>query len=343
MMHFRVDANAAVGTGHLMRCLSVADALRRLGCASRFLLADGGSAGLVAARGYDFHVLDSRSDDPESETERLLAVLAETAADSLLVDGYSVTGPYLAALKRQVRLLYLDDLAAFRYPVDVLINYNSYAEKLGYEETYAGTGTELLLGCGYAPLREEFRDLPARATPDTVRRVYLSTGGSDPLDLAVRLAARLSASGPKDLELHLAVGRLSPARERLEALVRELPSVRLHVDLQRVSDVMGLCDAAVSAGGSTLYELFACGVPTVGYVLADNQRAGMADLAAKGLVLHAGDVRESGDAGDAVGRIDARLRDLAADPALRANMAASSRALVDGRGAERLARRILPG
>jgi spore coat polysaccharide biosynthesis predicted glycosyltransferase SpsG len=169
-MHFRVDANATVGSGHLMRCLSVADALRRLGCDSCFVLSDAGAADIVAARGYGFHVLGSRYDELESETDRLHSVLSAEAATSLLVDSYFATETYMASLKRSVRLLYLDDLAAIHCPVDVLINYNSYAEGLGYERIYAGTGTELLLGCAYAPLREEFRDLPERPASSSVRR-----------------------------------------------------------------------------------------------------------------------------------------------------------------------------
>jgi UDP-2,4-diacetamido-2,4,6-trideoxy-beta-L-altropyranose hydrolase len=337
-MHFRVDANATVGSGHLMRCLSVADALRRLGCDSCFVLSDAGSADIVAARGYGFHVLGSRYDELDSETDRLHSLLSAEAATSLLVDSYFATETYMASLKRSVRLLYLDDLAAIRCPVDVLVNYNSYADGLGYERTYAGTETELLLGCAYAPLREEFRDLPERPASSSVRQVYLSTGGSDPTDFAHTLLSRLVGIRTLNLQFHLVIGRLSPNRERLETLARTLPQVRLHVDLQRVSEVMSLCDVAISASGSTLYELFACGVPTVGYVLADNQQAGMADLATKGLILPGGDVRTSDDA---VGRIVAAFLHLSGDPGLRATMSSACRSLVDGKGAERIARRIV--
>lgn len=213
MVVIRADANSKIGMGHVMRCLSVADALLKRGEEVLFVTADDTPVPLLTKKGIPYRVLHTDYADMEAELPKLWNALSELPQGLgvpeaalpqrntfILVDSYYVTEKYLAALKKRITTIYMDDIYAFSYPVDMLINYNIYGEEMGYEKDAAFADTKLLLGANYVPLREEFsagagyvqsrKALSlgaANVTPAEEGGILITTGGSDSFNLAGQL------------------------------------------------------------------------------------------------------------------------------------------------------------
>ena len=167
MILFRADANSSIGMGHVMRCLSIADAfpshptiLPRGKKDIKFVLADDGVAELIKDRGYEPIVLHTDYSDMDSEIPVWEELADSIDADLLIVVSYYVTPSYLTWLKENIgTVAYIDDVLSFPYPVDVLVDYNAYANELSYQTLYEGCEKkpEFLLGVEYAPLRSMFQ------------------------------------------------------------------------------------------------------------------------------------------------------------------------------------------
>ena len=332
MLYIRADGNAYIGTGHIMRCLSIAQAAKQQGRLCTFIVADHEMIWLLEQRNFPYICLDSVWNDLDQETEKMEELICREHIRFLLVDSYFVTPDYLRCLNRLTHVAYMDDLDQFHYPCSTLINYNIYAYDWDYPSRYHDT--RLLLGPQYAPLRHEFQNSPPRRVQKDVRSVLVTTGGSDPLNVAGQFAEQ-AVQMPffSAVTFHIVVGRFNPHRPMLECLAAGYSHIKLHCNIQHMSELMQACDAAVSAAGTTLYELCACGVPTVVYALADNQLPGAAAAAGRGLVLYAGDARENSAFAEV---LCDKLVGLMNDYPLRKRMTEQMRHTVDGNGAKRL-------
>lgn len=337
MLYIRTDGNAKIGTGHIMRCLSIADAYKKQGGEVAFICADKTMLPLIADRGYSIYSLGSEWNRLESELNELTAMIASENIKELLIDSYFVTEKYLKELKELTTVIYIDDLDAFNYPCDMLINYNCYANDLNYPKKYPNT--KLILGCEYVPLREEFKRTSYRSTKKEVQSILITMGGTDPHNIAYLLAEMLKIKeATEHFELKIIAGRLNPHIGKLNKLAVKYEGICICSDVKNMSELMMTCDIAISAGGSTLYELCACGVPTVVFSFADNQQRAVRTFG-EGYMINAGDVRD-----DEILCIKAILEGvtrLSSDYKLRCDMSKKIRALVDGNGADRVAKAIL--
>ena len=341
--------------GHIMRTLSIADAFTSAGNSVRFILADDSVSKLVESRGYEAIVLNS--DYKKMDEEKWPA---DIHADYLVVDSYYVTASYLTALRERMKntggkLIYLDDVYTFPYSVDVLIDYNAYASISTYSELYRNSEVEqpqLILGPTYAPLRSMFRGIPKRSQPEKVRNILISTGGSDELHLALAILRTIVSSVRTDRVYHFLLGAMNADKESIHQLAENDDRIVLH---ENVSDMRGLIesmDLAISAAGSTLYEISACGVPLITYSLADNQIPGAEAFERLGLAVNVGDLRNPGTidpalvmSGEldksAVERILTAAEKLSADYERRVAMGKQMQEMIDGFGADRMVKEIL--
>lgn len=333
MILFRADGNPQLGSGHIMRCLSLADAFRDMGQSSVFVIADDCVQGSIHRRGYECRVLHTEYDRMEDELSALLPALWELQPHCAVLDSYFVTPRYMAAVKERAPLMYIDDLNSFDYPADLVVNYTLYRDKLSYPPD-----KRYLLGPQYAPLRQEFQDIPKRQAVDQVRNVLISTGGSDPEHVALECVRYLRECPPDGITYHVVLGAMNQDAAEIKRIAAGGPHIALHQNVSDMRSLMLECDAAISAGGTTLFELCACGLPTVTYVLADNQIMNAASFEEAGLMLSAGDIRKDGRFAACIFE---RLGALIQDQPLRQRMTEQMQTLVDGRGAARLAQEIL--
>ena len=340
MFYIRADANEVIGTGHVMRCLSIAEEMQRQGETVTFIIADERAEELVVSKGFPVICLHTVWDDLEQELDILLYIIKEHQIPLLILDSYYVTEYYLQQLRQYVRLVYIDDLNSFLYPVDLLINYNIYAAQLDYETRYrqAGLSTEFALGCQYAPLREEFK-MTKRECRSEVAQIMITSGGTDSYNVIGHLLECLyKQEWFADIQYHIILGRFNQNRKMLEAQWEKVENVQFHVDVSNISDYMKQCDLAVTAAGSTVYELCACGIPSIMYTLADNQLAIARTISQMGIMPWAGDVRK--ELSDCLENIIYEIQILRADKDKRKKLSWNMMQLVDAKGCSRIVKQL---
>ncbi len=340
MIWIRADANEDLGAGHIMRCLSVAEALSYAGADVLFLVADEDGAALVRKKGFPCQVLHTPWQDMEKEIPVLEKSAGSQSPDFCLVDSYQATAPYLEALGKWTKTALFDDLGDRAYPVRVLINYNLYAKDIPYEKCGIRPDTRLLLGPAYAPLRQEFCGLPERNVADVPGRVLLTTGGGDRLGLSPAiLTEALTQSALQNLSYEVVCGAYSPYAAQLAALAKTHSNVHIHENAENMAALMMNCDLAISAAGSTMYELCAAGLPTICFSFVENQNL-IAEAFSQGRYACGGFCYDiEGNALPA--KIADCLSNLVANPSVCAQYGQRARTLVDGHGAERIAETLL--
>ncbi len=339
MFVIRADGNERIGAGHLMRCLTIAGELARLGRRERilFVCADDGSAKLAGQYGFEAAVLGTDYRDMESELPVLEGIFGEyrdgqgDAGPVILVDSYYVTDRYLERLRRFGTIALMDDLGQRKYPVDVVINYNAPAEPEHYRRLYPGTDTGLLVGSAYIPVREQFlhRDYRVR---ETVQTVLITAGGGDGGNLAWKL---LRALYDGEREYHLVSGQFNPHFQTLKQMEEAHGNIHIHCNVKDMAGLMAAADLAVTAGGSTVYELAVLGVPFICFSCAGNQEPLTEYIGRRDIAGFAGAYHKN--AGETLERMAALFGSLSADAGLRRRFHEREKAMVDGMGAARLA------
>lgn len=338
MIWIRADAGKEIGTGHVMRCLSIASALKERGQEVLFVLADDEAAGLLAARRQEYTVLHTAYSRMEEELSLLLPMLEEKRPDLLLVDSYFVTPDYLWQVGNYTKTAYVDDTFSFPHPVDVVINYNIYGDRLPYKEKALPRNKEFLLGCDYVPLRKEFGEKTYQVK-EQAKDVLITTGGSDKYNLACRiLEEALACSEIKSLTYHVISGAFNVNHEELQKLADRHPNVFLYRNVANMAELMEKCDIAVTAGGSTMYELCAVGVPIISFSFVDNQEKTVETFVEKGLVCYGGNYLKEKNQMSA--RIAEAIRYLK-ESGRRQAYSQREKSLVDGAGADRIAERLI--
>lgn len=343
MIWIRADANREIGAGHIMRCLSIADALRDMGEDVLFLVADETAEKLLTERGQAYRVLHSDYRKLEQELPGLLALLQAEKPSLLLIDSYFVTKEYLRQVGELVKTAYLDDYGTLPYPVDLLINYNIYGDQIDYKGMLLGstsaTDMQLLLGSSYAPLRPEFSQA-TYVVKDQVEKVLVTMGGSDRYNLTGQFLRQVFQDKEAcRLHYHVVSGAFNPYLSYLTEMSERYKNIHLHQNVRNMADLMCDCDLAVTAAGSTVYELCAVGIPILCFSFAENQRRIAEAFQKKSIAGFSGAYKEEGQA--MFFRLLPRLKELTGDAALRQELSQRGRKLIDGCGAKRLAEQLL--
>ncbi|NJM05046.1 UDP-2,4-diacetamido-2,4,6-trideoxy-beta-L-altropyranose hydrolase [Candidatus Gracilibacteria bacterium] len=261
----RADASPQIGTGHVMRCLALAQAWQEQGGKVVFasVLISPGLAERLRTEGIELHSI-AQVPGSAADAHETTALAQELRAPWLVVDNYHFDDNYQQLLKqRGLRLLAIDDYGhATHYHADMVLNQNIYASVDLYPQ--CNPNTKLLLGCDYALLRREFwpwRDWQ-RPIAATARRVLVTLGGADPHNTTARVVQALDLIAAVDLEVVVLIGASNPYLSAIEATVRA--SRHQIVVRQNVSDMpelMAWADVAITAAGSTCWELLAMGYP----------------------------------------------------------------------------------
>lgn len=334
MIGIRVDANEKIAMGHLMRCMSIAKQLRQLNQAIVFLISENYAKNFIENNGFDCICLENDYREKEEEIEQLLAILTSSKIDILLLDSYEVSYNYMKKLKENVKLAYIDDLVSFYYPVDLLINYTFGTTRGVYEEK-GYKDEKLLLGSEYVPLRPEFSNTSIRIQ-EQIEDILITTGGTDEYNMLIGIIDKI---GDSKIRKHIIAGKFYDKLDELLASQENNKTLFVYYDIANVCEIMRECDIAISAGGTTLAELCACGVPTICFSVADNQLMGTKAYAAANMMLYAGDVRE--DREQVINRIINNVKLLEGDILLRKALSKRANFFIDGKGAFRISEQIV--
>lgn len=325
---FRADASPAIGTGHVMRCLSLAQAVQDTNGKAVFLMTDDAPSVEERLKSEGFEILHtSATPGSEEDAKECAQVASEQGASWIVVDGYQFDAAYQRTLKDAgVQLLFIDDYGhCGHYCADFVLNQNISAN----EEMYASRedSTRLLLGTKYTALRREFNAFMdfQRKIPEVARKILVTLGGADLEDVTGKVIESLRTFG--DQEVKVVVGGENPHLDTLKSSA-EGGSVELIVNATNMSELMTWADIAISAGGTTCYELSFMGLPTVTIVLADNQRAITEGLEKAGVTLNLGWHADVSSAD-----ITHSIHQLIPDEQKRSAMSEAGKELIDGHGA----------
>lgn len=330
----RADGGTQMGTGHLMRCLALAQGWQEAGGEVLFVLV------------WEMPAIEERLRQEGMQVAHLIDVVAGSEADAaatavlarqhlarwIVVDGYHFGGAYQKQIKEAgFLLLFIDDNAhADYYYADLVLNQNIYAQARLYQarEPY----TRLLLGTSFVLLRREFWPWRGwqRAMPEAARHLLVTLGGSDPDNVTLNVIQALQQlSG--EWEAAIVVGGQNPHYHELVTAVGDDSRFHLRRNVPSMPELMAWADLAVSAGGSSIWELAFMGVPTLLVTLADNQSEAVNTLAQNDICLKLDQNRTL-----TLARVSEYLENLLNDSAQRALMYQRARDLVDGYGVVRI-------
>lgn len=333
-IYIRVDMNSTIATGHLMRCLSVAREISKTGNNVTFITSDLEGEKEILENQYTCIVLGSDWRNKESEIDQMIQLIRQYTMEVLLIDSYQVTEKYLLSLHKYTKIYYIDDLNMFHYSVDGLICYANYFRKFNYDGQYKGK-TNLLLGTQFVPLREEFKNMHAKKISNQIQKLLVLSGGGDPNHFVLKFLKNL------DLEQYEKVdvicGRYFLDYEDGEKRYKGNKKVHLHRCVSHIETYMREADVAISAGGTTLYELCACGVPTITYSFADNQIDNVKQFESDQIMKYAGDVRTE----SVICNILELLNGEMAQKSIRKSVSKRMQAMIDGQGSWRIAKALL--
>jgi len=324
---FVVDAGPAVGGGHAMRSLTLAQALGAQGAACVFV----GPPALG-------EMLDTFAPEtPRISAENLAAAAVREAFDAIVFDHYGLTEPDHRAMAQGRPVLVIDDLANRPLGADMVLDSGPDRKAADYLSLTPAT-TRLLLGPTYAPVRPEFAALrgPALAwRGEPVQRVLVSLGLTDVGGVTGRVVDLLR---PRihDIGLDVVLGAQAPSLPGLAKIARRDPRLALHVDTPHMARLTAEADIGVGAAGSTTWERCVLGLPSLMVVLADNQRAAARAIAEREAALVVDLAAKDFEAA-----FDRALMRLLRDADLRRKLAASSAEVCDGLGAGRVAEAFL--
>jgi UDP-2,4-diacetamido-2,4,6-trideoxy-beta-L-altropyranose hydrolase len=324
----RTVGSETIGLGHVRRSLALADAVRTLGGEPAFtVVGERRAADLIRVAGFEATLLDADADVLASAARR-------AGARVVVVDDYAVSGAELSRLAAEFLVAVVDDLADRELDVHLVVNGSAGAASLRYR---CGAQTQMLLGPRFIPLRSEFAEAPARTIQASPQRLLLTLGGGDPDGVTERLLPAACRAVP-GAAVDVIVGPLTTRVDGLrEVAGAQSNDVVLHESPKDVRALMLAADVAISGGGQTVYELAATATPTVAIRLADNQTLNLRNLQTEGTLLWAGDAADA----DLEMMLTSAVMVLAGNRGRRSEMSRRSRALVDGRGAARVAATIL--
>ncbi len=289
---FRVDASLHIGTGHVMRCLTLASELARQQYQILFICRPhiGNLIDKIKSYGYGVETLPETNAiigrDPKSwlgvsqneDAGQTSAILADRKHEWLIVDHYAIDSEWETRIRRFAKkLLVIDDLANRLHNCDLLLDQNLGRKTIDYDGLVP-PHCQLLIGSEFALLRPEFRALRSkslyRRNKTELCRWLISLGGVDAQNHTTRVLqamreARLSAES----RITVVLGRHAPHLEKVRKLCEEMPwPTILFVDHENIAELMADSDIAVGAAGSSSWERACLGLPTLMLVLAENQR-----------------------------------------------------------------------
>lgn len=336
----RADMNARIATGHVMRCLSIADAAKEENVNVVFISADENGRGFVESRGYTYISLGTQWDQMEDELLEFEKIISLIQPDYILLDSYYVTEKYMKELRKLSKVAYIDDLCQEIYPCDTLICYANYSKKYNLSQRYS-VKTQLLLGSEYFPLRKEFSILDNREISKEVKEILLLSGGADPYHFLKQFLIFRDGRKEawKDIKIRVICGIYNlDYREILEKYALDT-NTEVLTNVINIEKYMLQADIAISAGGTSLYELCACGTPTVCYSYVDNQLDNVLSFAQDNVMFYAGDLRDN----NVFEKIIDDTELLMQDYTKRSEMSKKMMSLVDTQGASRIIRTLMTG
>ena len=356
---FRTDSSMDIGTGHVMRCLTLAEALHNKGAKVSFICRDlrGNLNDFVERKGFTlYRLLNSakqfRHDeqniahaqrlgvDWQTDAEQTKSILAENGyVDWLIIDNYSLGKNWETRMRPYVKgLMVIDDLADRFHDCDLLLDQNFYENFETRYDELVPYNCRKLLGPKYALLRPEFAETRKNLKQRNckVNRILVSFGGNDPTDETTKSLKAIMSLNRPDIAVDVVVGSSNPHKEKIERICSAMTNASFYCQINNMAQLMADADLSIGAGGATTWERCCLGLPSIVMTLAENQRELANHLEKEGIVMHLGWHKE-------VSEKDMwyAVENLLTDSDKRKKMSLKGKEMVDGMGAKKVVEKIM--
>lgn len=284
----RTDASIQIGTGHVMRCLTLAKKLQRRGATVTFICRDfeGSSISYLRGQGVSVHslpaILSKESDiywtkmNWRIDVEETIIEIKELneAVDLVIVDHYGLDSRWESDMRNVAKkIMVIDDLADRLHDCDLLLDQNYY---LNMEERYnelVPAHCVQMLGPNYVLLRDEFIQMankPRKRTGE-VKNILVFFGGTDPTGETIKALKAIKELDIPKIKINVVVGASNPRRLEVEQLCSEMPNANYYCQVSNMAELMWEADLSIGAGGATTWERCFLGLPALVVVVAENQ------------------------------------------------------------------------
>jgi len=337
----RADADSQIGNGHVMRCLTLADELKRNNAHIGFICREetGNLISLIENKKYPVYSLPSGI-DRETDEKLTQDILKKQPGlvDWVIVDHYNLDASYESSLRSIVKhIMVIDDLANRLHDCDLLLDQNYHHTQDRYTDFVPDT-CQCLCGLSYALLRLQFRVRRASLLRrhHKVRRLLVSMGGADPTNETCKVLRGIQLLQRPELSIDVVIGASNPHRQEIENFALRMPSGTCHMHVENMAELMAIADVGIGAAGTSTWERCCLGLPSIVMILADNQRDIAENLDKNGIVKNLGWY-------DTVTEVDIQqaIQDFIQHPNHRESMSIQSQAIVDGKGTARVVKSMM--
>lgn len=358
---FRTDASYQIGTGHVIRCLTLAEALREKGARCKFICRnhEGNLIKRIRQSGFQtielplsdnaFHTNDASETgithrhwlctDWQTDSFQSATALSGELIDWLIVDHYAIGKCWETAMRSHCkRIMVIDDLADRLHDCDLLLDQNLVE---GFDSRYRNllpAKTACLLGPQYSLLQPHYADLHPCAPPrlGPIQRILLYFGGADLNNLTGLAISAFLSLNLSEINLDVVVNPNGPNTKSIRRQVSGLPNIVLHEQLPSLANLMLKADLAIGACGTTTWERCCLGLPTLAVTLAENQKRIAMKMADLGIIRLLGDQTSVDISG-----MTKSLKEIIESPNDLREWSLRCRDLIDGQGTNRLVRILL--
>lgn len=304
----RTDASLEIGTGHVMRCLTLAKQLEREGAEVTFICRDffGNSISFIQSQGFNVHILKSYESHnylrwgrdnwkQDAQETGLVIQKFKKKLELLIVDHYSLDAKWESEHRSKVKhILVIDDLADRPHDCDMLLDQNYY---LNMQNRYKGLVPDScvqLLGPNYVLLRDEFLtiDLQKIKRDGNVKNILIFFGGTDPTGETLKTLQAIKTLNISDIEFNVVIGASNPQKEKIEQVCKQMSNVNFYCQVNNMAELMVEADLAIGAGGTSSWERCFLGLPSILIIVAENQTEVTYAIAEKGAIQLLGESSE---------------------------------------------------
>ncbi|MED4402765.1 UDP-2,4-diacetamido-2,4,6-trideoxy-beta-L-altropyranose hydrolase [Metabacillus fastidiosus] len=283
----RTDASFEIGTGHVMRCITLAKQLVHEGAEVLFICRSfyGNSISFIQSQGFHVHTLLSDKNkkhlqwtrdnwEKDSEETKLILGSLNKKIDLLIVDHYGLDIKWESKFCSVVNyIMVIDDLANRVHNCDLLLDQNYY---FNMNNRYKGLVPEyctLMLGPSYVLLRDEFLSIDPQKIKrdDSINNILIFFGGTDPTGETLKTLKVIQKPNFSHIEFNVVVGEANPKKEEIKEMCTKIKNSIYHCQTNNMAELMLKADLAISAGGATTWERCFLGLPSLIIIVAENQ------------------------------------------------------------------------
>lgn len=330
----RTDASLEIGTGHVMRCLTLAGTLASRGAKVLFICLTQAGHLHDTIEDAGFAIASLASAEPngipwEQDAEESLDALRRSAfePDLMVVDQYSLDARWERAIRSGAeRILVIDDLANRMHDCDLLLDPNLHDSPESRYSALVSKSTRLFIGPQYALLRPEFDRVLPRTRDNGVGKMFVFFGGSDPSNEAGKIVRALRVLGKHAPRTVLVLGPINPHVQEIHGATIGLPEIEMFGSTNEIARLMAESDLALGTCGGAAWERCIVGLPALVVVNAENQREDARILDSLGAVRNLGEANQTSAEGWA-----SAISALQSDPGALTKMSQAARAVMRGR------------